>query len=387
MAVTDVYAKDGVNVEEGDSFSSYAGKACRRTYNNSRFIRIHEFEDDHFRGSRAIEFVTDQMPERFFLDGAPDGNGTKTGLTTEALLHKVAGHDLIAMCNMDLIRAGGQPIFALDVLDVSTLGKTGNETNKRMRELIDGLEDAAHKTGIVLYKGETAELGAYVGSDNPDAITKFNWAGCVMGLVDPNRRITGDRLVPGQVVYALKEKGFRSNGLSSVRAALVRKFGAKWWLAQEAKRHIIAAAHPSLLYDRFFLALNGWDDLEFSPLVRCALIVHVTGGGIRDKFGEDILFRRGLSAVLNDLWEPPEIMRLCKAWRGSEFTDKQCYGAWNGGQGALAVIDGADAPQFMSVASQHGIDARRCGIITKESVPTLTIHSKFSDEVFQYKKE
>ena len=105
------------------------------------------------------------------------------------------------------------------------------------------------------------------------------------------------------------------------------------------------------------------------------LIVHVTGGGIISKLGEGILFPRGLSANLDDLWDPPEIMASCAQWR--DMSHRECYEVWNGGQCVLVVVDETDTDQFIGLAGNHGIEARRAGRIIRGQSSVLRIESKF----------
>jgi len=142
---------------------------------------------------------------------------------------------------------------------------------------------------------------------------------------------------------------------------------------------------PSILYDRFLATANGWFDVNFEAIFKMYLIVHVTGGAIKSKFAEDILFPMGLSARLDNLWEPPKIMKDCAEWRG--MSDQECYAVWNGGQGMLVVVDQADNERFIAMAKEFGIEAKVCGEITRESQPSVIIFSKFTeDKVIEYKK-
>jgi phosphoribosylformylglycinamidine cyclo-ligase len=253
---------------------------------------------------------------------------------------------------------------------------------------MEGMRDAANEIGVVLYGGETAELGVFVGSEDPNALTKFNWSGSAFGLVSDKQLITGERMQHGDVVIALKENGLRSNGVSAIRKALAMRFGKEWWNNPEAKDAIAQAAAPSVLYDKFLATMNGWFTDDFDPLIDMKCIAHITGGGIPSKFAEDILFSLGFSADLEDLYEPPQIMRDCAEWRGLEglpVRDYECYETWNGGQGALVVVQASDESEFIRFAKLYGIEAKTCGRIQDKDEPRLTIVSKFREAKLTYK--
>ena len=368
-----ISTQDGVNLKEGDSFSAFASEICRQSYKNSPFVRVHDHSRGHFRGPRT--FTLRKLPRRVHFDLAGDGIGTKTIVIDAAYAHPDSGRNLVAMCFEDIDRWGGMALVLVNVLDVATLGETGSLVNNCYRSMLAELGQTAKDFGFVLYKGETAELGACVGSENPGAVCKFNWTGVAFGVYDPERMITGNDLRAGQVLVALREYGLRSNGYSSARAALRAKFGPEWYSDPTAKNAIQALARPATLYHRFLEDLNGWYHRDRIPV---QLIVHVTGGAIRSKLGEDILFPRCLSANLNNLWKPPPIMLDCAEWRGMD--DKAFYETWNGGQGELLVVDDDDKvlEEIFLRALAYGIEAKVCGRITKSANPHIKITSKFT---------
>ncbi len=383
----DPYTRDGVNVKEGDSFSAFAAKCCRGTYEASPFVKIHDFSRGHFRGPRG--FTVEGLLPGSSLACAPDGIGTKVIISDAAGFHFASGKDVLAMTAGDITRWGGIPLVFCNVLDVCTLGQAGDQTNQAFRQLINGLMVACGNNQMVMLCGETAELGVCVGSSNEAATAKYNWSGFAIGAYHPDKMILGDTLAPGQVVVALQENGFRSNGISSVRKAFAKRFGDNWAIEPEAKEHLRSAAVPSFLYDCFLTKLHGWYEADFLPLVRMHLIAHVTGGSIKSKFARDVLFPQGFSAILDDLFEPPEIVRLCADWRGMSVND--CYDTWNCGQGMLVVIDESDVAQFCHLAVKFGVTAKVAGKILPTPAgrnPSVLIHSKFGGgEVIEIQPE
>lgn len=370
-----LYKQDGVNLSAGSAFSEYAGQICRQSWENSPFVRIHDNTGGHFRGQRGFSFKN--LPPGYYLVGGADGVGTKDIFHAETSSHEAAAHDLVAMISGDEVRHGGILLGFWTILDVATLGEPESATFVSFQRAMNGLGRVAKSEQVVLLGGETAELGVCVGSENPDAVTKFNWGGFGIGVNHPNKIITGGNVRPGQVVLALRENGFRSNGLSAVRSAFRNQFGVEWWKNHKALDAIQAAAAPSTLHGNFFAKANGWYGDRRIPIT---CIAHITGGGIPEKFFKDCLAPMGLGAHLFDLWTPPTIMQRCAEWRGME--DEECYRVWNGGQGAIAVMEKADVPQFLDLASAHLIQAKVCGTITAH--PTLVVHSKFTNKILEY---
>lgn len=375
------YAQDGVNVEAGDDLSAFAAKICKATFGNSPYVKVRDRSDGRFRGVRTFSLVG--LPEECEQTVSADGIGTKVVLSDAAGSHRVSGHDLLAMALGDLTREGSLGLVYTNILDVSNVGEPEEAANDAIRRLFLGLRNAADQGGIVLLKGEIAELGSLVGSENPDATLKYNWSGVLYGVAHPEKIITGDELAPGQILVALQEDGFRSNGISAVRAAFRMRYGDEWWADPAARFAISEAARPSVLYDRFLTRMHGWHDPSFfRPIIPLAGIAHITGGGIPSKLGEDLLFPRGLSAELYDLYDPPIVMRWCAEWRG--MADEECYRTWNGGQGMIVAMDTRAYPRFEAEALRAGIHSRKCGIITRNVRPALSIRSKFSSARIEF---
>jgi len=377
------YTQDGVNLKAGDAFSAYAAEVCKSTYRNSRYIEMLDNSDGHFRGPRTLHYRN--LPEGCSFGLAPDGIGTKVVLIDSALSHNRAAWDLIAMTCGDIDRWGGLPVIFSNVLDIKTLGENGSVQFQRFQELMIGLGEAANRIEIVVPGGETAELGPCVSSENPNATTQFNWAGFALGIFPSREKmITGKSLAAGQIIVAIKEDGFRSNGISSVRKALALQYGKEWYNNPDAHIALFYAATPSKLHTNFFATLNGWRNPEpnnFEAPVRIHLISHITGGSIKSKFAE-LVFAHGLSAHLDNLWEPPQIMKSCGEWRNMD--DQNFYETWNGGQGALFVIDEKDFETCRRIADLDGLSIIKCGEIIPRRVQSVTIESKYKGGYIEY---
>ena len=369
-----MYAQDGVDVEEEADFSKYAGSICRGSYKNSKFVEVHDFSAGHFRGPRPFTFKN--LPKGYMIEASTDGLGTKGVVIDAAKTHIDAAYDIIAMTASDITRYGGIPLIFINVLDTVSVGEAGDTTRQAYKDVMDGLGKVAKKENLVILKGETAQMGICIGSEIADSKTKLNWSGTMIGAYHKDKMITGDDIKEGQIILALKENGFRSNGISSLRKALAKKFGTAWWNNPKAKEIIKLAATPSVLYDRYITTLHGWFTADFKPEIAIHSVVHLSGGAIREKLAKDILFPRGLSAEITDLWKPPQIMKDCAAWRGIE--DEEFYETWNGGQGMLLIVDKASVPHALKRGKEFGIQVRVAGKIVKKKIPTVEITSKLS---------
>ncbi|MDO8566055.1 MAG: hypothetical protein Q7S04_02615 [Candidatus Moranbacteria bacterium] len=371
----DLYKQDGVNVPLGDIFSKFSGTLCQQTYRNCPHLVVHDLSDGLFRGPRFFESIGLPTGTGFHL--APDGIGTKQIITDAAFRHKHSARDWVAMCAGDVTRYGGNPALLVNDLSVKSLGADEeSSTFHAACKLMLGLKEVADENGYVMYNGETAELGPCISSDNLQATLMYIWSGIVFGFFNRKNAITGKDVRVGQKIVALREFGPRSNGGSSMRKAFNMRFGSNWYAENEAQAYIQKAAEPSALYDNFLAYMNGWSSDDLSPIVKSSLIVHLTGGSFRGKFYEDFLKRHGFSAVLDDLYDPPEILQLCGNWRG--FDSAGFYDTFHGGQGVIVVMDKEDVSGYIRSAIAAGHEAKECGEITDRSgEPQLIIDSKF----------
>ncbi len=379
------YANAGVSLSAGDVFSAFAGEIGKKSFNNSRFVQVCDFSKGHFRGPRGWQYVG--LPNGWFNVVAPDGIGTATIIISAAGEHRTASSRLLAMTAGDITRYGGLPLVFTNILETKTLDDPGSSIFEAYKSMMVGMGNYAKDQGYVLMGGETAEMGVCVSGEiiGPSAIftPTYNWSGVMSGVNHPDKVINGNTLKAGQRVIALRD-ALRSNGGSMMRKYFRTRFNDHWWLHLDAQEYIKAAAAPAALYDRFLAEMNGWYDGDFQPIVKMHAIAHISGGGIHSKFAEDILFPRGLSALLDNLWEPPSFMSDCV--RDMAISDKEAYTIFNGGQGALVVVDEGVAKGFCICANEHGIEARPAGVILKKSKnPRVEIVSKFTGKTFAFK--
>ncbi len=406
MQHNDTYKKDGVDNAAANTFSKRAYEIGRASFGNSPAVKIIDRSDGNFRGLRGYrlnkEFlakvlqartgITDEnvireMVEEIYETACSDGVGTKTPLTDAVGFHRYMYTDAVAMVSSDQTRYGALPILYLDTLDVSVLGnpKENPEIHDKFCEGLQGLAKVAKEQRFVVYNGETAQLGPCVGSDNPNATTKYNIASTMIGLCHEVMEITGKLMKPGYPILAVREKGPRSNGLSMIRKAFQMMVGDNGTAQGMSFYEVISeellqqAAEPSVLYDFFLSRMNGWFPDEYAGKHYPLGVAHISGGGIIEKFGDDLIFRHGLSAVLDNLYPLPNVMEKCALARGID--DQELYSTLNGGHAAFFVVEPSHVDAYKSEAAKDGLELEVVGYITETPVgeePTLTIHSQFN---------
>ncbi len=367
------YKKAGVDVPLSDKASRFAGEQCKRTFGNNKAIEVID-PSGYFRGRRRIRRREGYQGFDSFSSG--DGNGHKVIFSDAAQRHQDAGRDTVAMAAMDGVVYGYLPTTFTTDLSVASLGEDENSpTFKSVCNIYTGLADAVTDIGAVLFTGETAVVPRLITSPNPKATVKFNMSGVMEFVVDPDKEITGESLQAGQIIMVMREKGQRSNGTSLILKVAEQYFGENFFDNPDAQDYIKAAAVPSALYERFFCHINGWLDAPESDLINVHSISHFTGGGIAEKLGGDILFKKGLSAELTDLWGLSPILKMCGLY--GNLSDKVMYETFGCGNGAGAIIDSKDEQSFIRIADNFGLEAQYGGVILQEETPQIIIHSQY----------
>jgi phosphoribosylformylglycinamidine cyclo-ligase len=228
------------------------------------------------------------------LVATTDGVGTKLKLAIAHDRHDTIGIDLVAMCVNDILVQGAEPLFFLDYF------ATGKLEPGVAERVIAGIAQGCKLAGCALIGGETAEMpGMYAAGD-------YDLAGFCVGAVERGKQLTGEKVMPGDVLLGLAASGVHANGYS-----LVRKLAAdKGWklhrpaLFDQEQILIDALIAPTRIYVASLL-----------PLIREGLVnalAHITGGGLLENIPR--ILPQGAHAVVDaDLWPQPRLMAFLQA--------------------------------------------------------------------------
>jgi len=356
-----------------DSLSEYWWKVCQNSFDNSPFIKVDK-SDWHFRAERSFQFKN--LPEWYTQTMGSDWIGTKVVLADALEVYNTLAHDLIAMWVDDIARYGGIPLIVSNVSDIKWA-----ETKKHIdsfKQALDWLSQVAKEQELIVLSWETASLWECIGSPNPNANFPFNWSATFLWASHEKLKITWEKLRAGNILVALKQDGFRSNGISKVRKAFEMKYGKNWY--QEAPREeIMEALSPSKVYARAISEANGWYN-NWEPLVNITAISHLSWGSFQSKFYEPFLLKHWLSANFNDLYSMPEITKKCINWLiewWENLSLEDAYQTWWCGQWMIVALENQNnAEDFIKICSRFWIESQIAWEIThtnKWKEPNLVI--------------
>ncbi len=349
------YADAGVNIDLGDDVSKILYNAAKETWKN-RKGRLGEVivPFDDFSGIRYID--VSNLPEGTVMNIGFDGVGTKVELAERMNNHKTVAYDLIAMVCDDAVVRGSEPVIVGSILDVNSLGK-GKETHiEQVRQLAEGYINAANAADVAIVNGEVAELGNRV---NGFGHFNYNWGAAVVWFANKDRMFTGSEIKQSDYLVGLREEGFRSNGLSLVRKIMENLYGSRWHESEEGQTLAKAILNPSRIYCKAVVDMFGGYDGE--PKAKVHGVAHITGGGLPEKLGR-VLKPSGLGAIVNEPFEPPEIILFCQ--QEGDVPDEEAYKTWNMGQGMVVITP--EPEKVIDIAKQHNINSVVIGKVIGE---------------------
>lgn len=344
------YKKAGVDISSGDMCSRIMSAASDKTLKN-RAGKTGEIRVIESCGLHRVITIS-VGPVKLMLNS--DGIGTKVEIAERTGNHKTMAYDLFTMLCEDAVRFGAEPIAVSNILDVNKL------SSDIVKDLSEGMVKAAKETGVAVVSGEIAELGNRISGYGR---YNYNWAGTVLSVV--RKEMNPNKIKEGDSVIALKENGFRSNGISLTRKILTDAYGEHWHKKKVAGKTLgDMVLMPSRIYTPAVLAML--DIVEG--------VAHITGGGIPGKLGR-LLSSVKVGADISDVFAPPDIMLLCQ--KLGDVGDKDAYKAWNMGQGMLLIT--SQPSKALSIAKKHKINAQVAGKITAKRGIRITSKGYYSD--------
>lgn len=328
------YRKAGVNIDSGNALVQAIKPFAEGTGRTGATIRLGGF------GSLFdLKAAGYRDP---ILVATADGVGTKVKIAATADSPNTVGIDLVAMSVNDLVVQGAEPLFFLDYFATSRLDVTV------ATQVVAGIAAGCREAGCALIGGETAEMpGMY-------AEGEYDLAGFAVGAVERDALITGESVVPGDLVLGLASSGVHANGYSLVR-------------------HIIAAQELSCADPAPFVSSSTLGEALLVPtriyvkpclaLVRAGLaraLAHITGGGLFENIPRVI---PNSCAVTLDAtaWSLPPIFR----WLATVgcIAPSEMARVFNCGIGMVAIVPAARAGRALALLAENGTPSFPIGVV------------------------
>lgn len=337
------YRDAGVDIDAGDDLVDRIKPLAKKTMREGVLAGI--------GGFGALFEVPKRYKEPVLVSGT-DGVGTKLRLAFEWNRHDTIGQDLVAMSVNDILVQGAEPLFFLDYF------ACGKLTVDTAATVVGGIAKGCELSGCALIGGETAEMpGMYPPGE-------YDLAGFAVGAVEKSKIITGNTIVPGDVVLAIGSSGAHSNGYSLVRK-IIERAGAKPSddLGGRPLGDVVMA--PTEIYVKPLLKLISEVDVKG--------MAHITGGGLVDNVPR--VLPENTQAVLHrDSWEMPALFRWLQMKGG--VADAEMVRVFNCGIGMVVIVSPAQADAAITSLTAQGLKAWTVGEVVerpKDAPQTIVI--------------
>ncbi len=325
------YADAGVDISEGDRTKQRIKMLARKTFNKQVLSEI-----GGFGGLFSLDLT--KYPDPVLVSSA-DGVGTKLKVAFELGIHHTVGCDLVNHCVNDIAVQGATPLFFLDYL------ATGKLEGGVMEKVVEGLSEACKANGCALIGGETAQMPGFY------AEGEYDLAGFIVGVVNRDGIITGDKIQAGNCLFGLPSNGLHTNGYSLARKLLfeVGKYGPDQYV-NELKDKTGAAL---MRQHRSYLSI-------LKKLTQAGVVTgmaHITGGGITENLPR--ILPKGLCAQVElSSWEPPPLFQHLQKL-GSVEQDEMMR-TFNMGIGMIVVVPAELAKKAKAILNRA--NERHCVI-------------------------
>jgi phosphoribosylformylglycinamidine cyclo-ligase len=256
-----------------------------------------------------------------------DGVGTKLKIAFAMDKHDTVGADLVNHCVNDIAALGARPLFFLDYIGCERLEL------RVFQQLLRGLSRACRSARCALLGGETAQMaGMYRQGE-------YDLAGCIIGVVEREKIIDGQKIRPGDVILGLQSNGLHTNGYSLAREILFRKM-----LLKVSSR--LPGSSNTVGRELLRVHKNYQPLLAKIPSGLIKGLAHITGGGLIENLPR-ILPPNCDAVIETKSWKVPRIFQILQQKGNVDL--REMYQVFNMGIGMAAVIAEQNAEPTMSI--------------------------------------
>lgn len=261
-----------------------------------------------------------------------DGVGTKVLVALQAGRYDTVGEDLVNHSVNDILVHGARGIAFMDYVAGAELGI------EELAGIVEGVARGCRAHEMALAGGETAQMpGLYQPGH-------FDLAGTIIGVVEEDEALHGERIAPGDVLLGYASTGLHTNGYTLARRVVFDRMG----LALDATLGETGRSVADAL-----LAVHRSYVRAVTPVLsRLHGIAHITGGGIGGNLAR--ILPPGTAATVDpDSWELPPLFRVLQDAGG--ITTGEMRDVFNLGVGLIAVLPPDAVAAAQAAATDDGV--------------------------------
>lgn len=271
-----------------------------------------------------------------------DGVGTKVLVAVQAQRLDTVGECLVNHSVNDILVHGARPIAFQDYVAGAKLDAP------MMASIVEGVARGCRAHGMALTGGETAAMpGLYQPGH-------FDLAGTIVGVVEEDEALHGDRITAGDVLLAYASTGLHTNGYTLARRIIFDVL--KLQLDAPLGDTGMTVAESLLAVHRSYVG-------AVMPVIsKVHALAHITGGGVPGNLIR--VLPEGVEAVVrSDSWALPPLFRILQ--EGGKVSTEEMRDVFNCGVGLIAVLPGTDADAAQRAAKAAGVETWVCGEIRR----------------------
>ena len=261
-----------------------------------------------------------------------DGVGTKVLVALQASRFDTVGEDLVNHSVTDILVHGARPDAFMDYVAGAAL------TVQQIAAIVEGVARGCRRHQMALAGGETAQMPGLYQTGH------FDLAGTIIGVVEEDEALHGDRIQPGDVLLAYQSTGLHTNGYTLARRVVFDvmklQLGDPLGDTGQTVADALLAVHQSYV-------------AAVMPVIsRLHGIAHITGGGIPGNLVR--VLPTGCEAVVEaGSWKWPPLFRFLQ--EAGRVSTEEMRDVFNLGVGLIAVLPGDQVPEAQASARAAGV--------------------------------
>ncbi len=325
--MSDLYKQAGVDIEAGNEVVRRIKEDVASTHTPAVLTNI-----GHFGGLYDLSEIAKNYQHPILVQSI-DGVGTKLIVAKMANKYDSVGEDMVGHSCGDILAMGARPIAFLDYVANEKL------IPAEMEQIVSGMAKACREAGVSIIGGETAEMpGVYLKGEH-------DIAGCITGIVEKDKIITGEKIKEGDIVLGFASSGLHTNGFS-----LARK------LIFETAKHTIEEKIPELgtTVGQALLQVH----LNYTKPILEILdsgieikgIAHITGGGFIENIPR-VLPKNLDAEIKKGSWPILPIFSFLQ--KIGKISEEEMYTAFNMGIGIILIAPPSEKEKIKLILKKH----------------------------------
>lgn len=325
--MSDLYKEAGVNIDAGNEVVRRIKKDVASTHTKAVLTGIGSFGGLYDIGEVLKGYKNPVLVQSI------DGVGTKLAVARMMNKYDSVGEDIVNHCCDDLLAMGAKSLTFLDYVANEKLDPSV------MESIVSGMSKACRENNIALLGGETAEMpGTYAKGEH-------DIAGCITGVVEKDKIITGEKIKEGDIALGFPSSGLHTNGFSLARKLFfkVKNFSVDTEINELGETVGEALLKIHINYSLPVLAmLDGGIEIHG--------IAHITGGGFIENIPRVLPEDLDIE-IKKDTW--PILPVFSYMQKIGNIEEQEMYRTFNMGIGLVLIVPKEEKEKIEKVLENH----------------------------------